>query len=255
MSDITNLLLAALKPEDYSLLRPYFSQVPLAKNAVIQESGAPIEQVYFPLSGMISLLASFQTGGEIEIAAIGYEGAVGAKIESAHPSAPRAIVQLPGSALRMELGHFQQAAQRSVAITRLATSANDIVSANFQQSAGCNALHGVEARLARWLLHARDRFERDDLPLTHEVLSQMLGVRRSTITLAADALQKSGVIRYQRGQIEISDRAGLEARSCECYSALRAGIGAIVESAQCEFSEPNETDAARRPRPVLMSAS
>jgi CRP-like cAMP-binding protein len=254
MSDVTNLLLAALRPEDYSLLRPYFSQVSLAKNAMIQESGAPIEQVYFPLSGMISLLASFQTGGEIEIAAIGCEGAVGAKIESAHPSTPRAIVQLPGSALRIELGHFQQAAQRSVAITRLATSANDIVSANLQQSAGCNALHGVEARLARWLLHARDRFERDDLPLTHEVLSQMLGVRRSTITLAADALQKSRVIRYQRGQIEISDRAGLEATSCECYRALRTSIGSIIESAQRDFSDPPD-DAASRRAPVLLAAS
>ena len=100
-----------------------------------------------------------------------------------------------------------------------------------QQTAACNALHAVEARLSRWLLQARDRLESNTIQLTHEFLSQMLGVRRTTVTVVAHMLQQAGLIRYHRGQIEIIDRPGLEARACECYAAIREQVGQIVPTA------------------------
>lgn len=229
----SNLLLNALNREDFSILRPSLSQVRLVVHSELQLAGAPVEQVYFPLSGMISLQTAFQTGEAIEVAAIGCEGAVGARTElQPRVALYKAIVQLPGLALRIDIESFQRAAAQSIAITRLATCANDIQSANAQQSAGCNAIHGLEARLARWLLHARDRHDSEVLPLTHDVLSQMLGVRRSTVSLAVEALQRAGAIEYQRGQIKMHDRERLEASSCECYRELKRNVGAIVQCAK-----------------------
>ena len=98
-----------------------------------------------------------------------------------------------------------------------------------QQTAACNALHAVEARLSRWLLQARDRLDSNTIALTHEFLSQMLGVRRTTVTVVANVLQQAGLIRYHRGQIEIVDRPGLEARACECYEAIRRQIAHVAE--------------------------
>jgi CRP-like cAMP-binding protein len=182
---------------------------------------------------MISLVALLKSGEAIEIAAIGREGAVGIKIGlQPQLSFARAIVQLPGTALRIELDKFQQAARESLGITHLASCANDLLTANLQQAAACNAMHPLESRLARWLLHARDRFDSDALPLTQEFLSQMLGVRRTTVSLAAHALQKAGLIRYRRGKIELLDRDGLEAVSCECYQAVRGNVDLIVKTAR-----------------------
>ena len=112
--------------------------------------------------------------------------------------------------------------------------------ANLQQSAACNAMHGLEARLARWLLHARDRYGHDRLPLTQEFLSQMLGVRRTTVSLAAHTLQQAGLVKYSRGKIELLDRAALEAISCECYSTVRRNIGLIVQTAKSAVLTTNE---------------
>jgi CRP-like cAMP-binding protein len=174
-----------------------------------------------------------KTGEEIEIAAIGREGAVGTKIGLQLQLAfAKAIVQLPGSALRISLAKFQDAARESLAITHLSTCANDVVIANLQQSAACNAMHSVEERLARWLLHARDRYESDELPLTQEFVSMMLGVRRTTVSLAAHALQNAGLVRYRRGKLGITDREALEAVSCECYGAVRRNVELIIQTAK-----------------------
>ena len=230
---ISNLLLASLARVDYAMLRPHLTQVRLKQNATLQEAATPIEHVYFPLEGMISLLALFETGEAIEIAAIGREGAIGTKIGLQPQLAfAKAIVQLPGAAMRIGIDKFQQAARQSLAITHLASCAMDLMTANLQQSAGCNAMHEIEARLARWLLHARDRYESDHLPLTQEFLAQMLGVRRTSVSLTAHVLQKAGLIRYRRGKLDITDRAGLEAKSCECYRAVRRNIDLIIQSAK-----------------------
>jgi CRP-like cAMP-binding protein len=190
---------------------------------------------------MVSLLANMITGESIEIAAIGREGAIGAKLGLEPQLAfAQAMVQLPGSALRMGIEKFQEAARQSVAITHLATCANDVMTANLQQAAACNAVHHVEARLARWLLHASDCQQGDTLPLTQELLSTMLGVRRTTVSLAAHGLQSAGLIRYRRGKVELIDRGRLERVSCECYGTMRRNIELIVQSARLATSAPQD---------------
>ena len=233
VSRSSNLLLGALGQADYALLKPHLAEVRLKQKAVLQEANVPITHAFFPLEGMISLLATFETGEAIEIAAIGREGAVGTRPAlPPQPAFAKAIVQLPGSALKIDIRRFQEAARKSVAITHVATCANEVMAVNLQQSAACNALHGLESRLARWLLHCHDRIDSDDLPLAHEFLSQMLGVRRTTVTLAAHTLQQAGTISYHRGKIKITDRSALETISCECYLMVKRNIALITAMAQ-----------------------
>ena len=229
----SNLLLAALPQADFARLRPHLTQVHLEQHAVLQEAKKPIEHIYFPLEGMVSLVAAVERRKEIEIAAIGCEGAIGTKVGLQPQLAfAKAMVQLPGTALRIGFDNFQQAARDSLAITHVATCANDVMIANLQQSAACHAMHTVEARLARWLLHSRDRYDSDTLPLPQEFLAMMLGVRRTTVTLAAQTLQQAGLLRTRRGRIELTDRAGLEAASCECYRAVRGNVELIMKTAK-----------------------
>ena len=224
-----NLLLSALAREEYALLRPHLAEIRLKQKAVLQQAGLPITHVYFPISGMISMLAVLKTGEAIEIAAIGREGAVGARLGRTPDIAfAQAIVQLPGVALKMAIERFHDAAQNNPAIIDLAACASEIMAVNLQQSAACNALHPLEARLARWLLHSRDRYDDDELPLSHAFLSEMLGVRRTTVSLAAHTLQKAGVIHYRRGKISIADRKGLHSISCDCYRTVKQNIAAII---------------------------
>lgn len=233
VSPSSNLLLGALNREDYALLRPHLAEVRFKQKAVLQEPGHPITHAYFPIDGMISLLATFETGEEIEIAAIGREGALGTR-----PGLPpqiafaKAIMQLPGTVLKIEIGKFQEAARKSVAVTHVATCANEVMAINLQQSAACNALHSLEARLARWLLHCHDRIGSDDLPLAQEFISQMLGVRRTTVTLAAQTLQSAGTISYRRGKVQILNRTALEKVSCDCYRMVKRNIELITATAQ-----------------------
>lgn len=239
LSRNSNLLLAALHKDDFALLKPHLAEVQMVQKATLQEVGTPIRHAYFPVEGMISLLATFETGEAIEIAAIGRESAIGTRLGLQPQLAyARAIVQLPGTAFKIDVMKFQEAALKSLAITHLATCASGVMATNLQQSAGCNALHGVESRLARWLLHARDRYNSDDMPLTHEFLSQMLGTRRTTVSLAAHTLQKAGVIAYKRASIRITDRRALEAISCECYQTVRRNVEEIAQSAKAAGKVP-----------------
>ena len=223
-----NLLLAALPAKDLALLAPHLKEIMLEQGAVLQEQGERIDQVYFPHDGIVSLLAVMRQGDAIETATIGYEGAVGFFAGlGARRSHTRAVVQVNGAALRVAASPFRKAAEDSEAIRRLIVAYGEMLLIQVQQTAACNALHGVEARLSRWLLQARDRVESNVIKLTHEFLSQMLGVRRTTVTVVANELQQAGLIRYHRGQIEIVDRSGLEARACECYDAIRRQIDEV----------------------------
>ncbi|AMN40439.1 Crp/Fnr family transcriptional regulator [Rhodoplanes sp. Z2-YC6860] len=231
--DIQNELLASLDSHDYGLLRPHLTRIRLEQHAVLQQADYPIENVFFPLDGMVSLLASVPTGEEIEIAGIGREGAIGTKIGFLPLlSFSTAIVQLPGIAMRMPLTAFQAVAAGNIALTHIATCANDILLCNLQQAAACNAIHGTEARLARWLLQALDRQQGNELPLTQEFLGQMLGVRRTTVTVAASALEQSGLVEYRRGKIHVLDRPGLEEAACGCYRVVEKNIAAVVKAAR-----------------------
>jgi CRP-like cAMP-binding protein len=192
---------------------------------MLQEQGEPIERVYFPNSGMISLVAVMRHGNAVETATVGREGAVGAMSGLGPRRAfTRAVVQMAGTAFQIATTKFQSIVEQSAAIRDIVVRHNEVLLAQVQQSAACNALHEAEARFCRWLLQSRDRSDSDVVPITQEFLAQMLGVRRTTVTLVAQSLQDKGLLRYRRGRIEILDRDGLEARACECYEVVRREI-------------------------------
>jgi CRP-like cAMP-binding protein len=171
---------------------------------------------------MISLVAVMQSGVTVETATIGRAGVIGASTGlGAKHSIGRAIVQLPGTAAWLSASQFHAAANQSQAIRDLIVRYNDLLLAQVQQSVVCNTLHTMEARLCRWLLQAHDCTDRNAIPLTQEFLAQMLGVRRSTVTIAAQLLQSVDLIQYRRGLIQIIDRPTLEELSCECYAVVR----------------------------------
>jgi CRP-like cAMP-binding protein len=217
-----NRLLSALHEDACALLSPYLKEYALDQGVVLQEQGERIEYVYFPRSGMISLLAVMRAGDAIEVATVGREGAVGAISGLGLRIAfTRAAVQMPGVALRLPTARFQAATEESPAIRDVVIRYNELLLVQVQQAAACNALHDVEQRLCRWLLQTRDLTDTDVIPYTQEFLAQILGVRRTTVSQIARSLQKAGAIRYRRGRIEISDRKRLEQSACECYAIVR----------------------------------
>jgi CRP-like cAMP-binding protein len=221
-----NRLLTSLRPSERASLEPYLEQVSLPQGQILQEQGDDIEQIYFPHLGMISLVAVMNDGGKIiETATVGREGAVGAMAGFGPRHAfRRAIVQVAGTAAKIPTARFRDAVKGSEALRDILVRYNEVLLAQVQQSAACNAFHEAEQRLARWLLQTRDRIDTDTIPLTQEFLAQMLGVRRTTVTLIAHALQERGLLRYRRGRIEIVNRQGLENVSCECYETVRKQV-------------------------------
>jgi CRP-like cAMP-binding protein len=243
-----NRLLAALPSADFGLLAPYLRKVSLEQDAVLQRSGDRIEQVYFPHSGTISFMLDMPNGQTVATAVIGHEGAVG-MLSVLEPSrAPvTAVVRVTGSASRISASRFHTAFSQSGAIRHAVHTHTRAMLMQFQHVAACNALHSVEARLARWLLHIHDRTDGNILPLTQEVLSQLLGVRRTTVTHMVRNLRMSGAIRSdRRGLIEI-DTPRLEEAACECYEVMRRRIDQIFQS---ETMKPRvqATPVRKRPR-------
>jgi CRP-like cAMP-binding protein len=217
-----NRLLEALKSADLSLLAPNLKNISLTAGDVLQEAGEAIKYVYFPQSGMISFLTIMQNGSAVETATVGCEGAAGAMSGLGSRIAPyRAVVQIGGIFTRIAAARFEVAVNGSTSVKDLIVRYNDFLMLMIQQSAGCNALHALEKRLCRWLLQAQDRTDTNGIPLTQDSLSQVLGVRRTTLTMVAHDLQAAGLIRYRRGLIDILVRSGLEARACECYDLIR----------------------------------
>jgi CRP-like cAMP-binding protein len=217
-----NRFLATLPPHDFSLLAPHLRTIPLERGVMLHDVGEEFEHVYFPHSGMVSLVAVMQSGADVETATIGRAGVIGASAGlGAKQSVGRAIVQLPGTGAWLSACQFHAAANRSQGIRDLIVRYNDLLLAQVQQSVVCNALHTMEGRLCRWLLQAHDCMDGNAIPLTQEFLGQVLGVRRTTVTIAAQLLQSSGLIQYRRGLIQIVDRPQLEELSCECYAVVR----------------------------------
>jgi CRP-like cAMP-binding protein len=224
-----NRFLAILPPQDFSLLAPHLHTVTLERGVTLHEAAGEIECVYFPHSGMISLVTIMQSGATVETATIGRAGVIGASTGlGAKQSVARAIVQLPGMAARLSASQFRATANQSKAIRDLLVRYNDLLLAVVQQSVACNALHPMEARLCRWLLQAHDCMDGNAIPLTQEFLGQMLGVRRTTVTIAAQMLQSAGLIQYRRGLIQIVDRPQLLELSCECYAVVRRHTDKIL---------------------------
>ncbi len=220
--DPRNRLLAALSPADFALLASHLSDVRYKQGTLLQEAGEPIKIVYFPQTGMISLLAVMQAGNGVETATVGREGAVGIMVGlGGRTAVGRAVMQVAGISSQIAASRFLEASNASAGIRELIARYYDTQMTLVHQSAGCNALHHVTARLCRWLLQTRDRSDSDILSLTQEFLSEMLGVQRTTVTALARTLQDLGLIRYRRGKIEIIDRLSLESRACECYQVVR----------------------------------
>jgi CRP-like cAMP-binding protein len=217
-----NRLLAALPPEDLARLWPRLRPVELAIRQILYAPEEPVTAVYFPETGYASRLAPMDDGDFAEVGLIGPEGMIGlAVLLGGDRDSFEMMVQVPGTALRMEAEAFREELDR---IPSLRTVLHRYALVHFEQvarSAACNGRHNVDQRLARWLLMSHDRVEGDEFPMTHEFLSMMLGVRRAGITVAAGTLQKAGLIRYERGRMQITDRPGLEAASCECYGIAR----------------------------------
>ena len=217
-----NQLLAALDPTDYALIRPHLSTACFARGEILQEQEAPVTHVYFPISGLVSLVSVMGNGQEIETAMVGRDGAVGAFVGVGSPNAlTRATVQIPATCAVITASHFRAAVSQSERIRDLILSFKEALLGQVQQTGACNALHALEARFARWLLHALDLTDEHELTLTHDSIARMLGVRRTSVTLVANRLQADGLIRYRRGHIVVLDRVGLEDVACECYRAIR----------------------------------
>jgi CRP-like cAMP-binding protein len=226
---IGNRLLAALPLADFHLLAPHMRKIALEPGAVLVRSGDPIEHIYFPLSGMIAFIMEMSNGQTVATAVIGNEGGTGIVSAIGAPHSPTtAVVRVAGTALQVAPARFRAALSRSGALGYEVQAFTQTLLAQLQHVAACNALHSVEARTARWLLQIHDRSEGDFLPLTQEALSELLGVRRTTVTHVVQNLRSAGAIRSnRRGLIEI-DRPLLEASACECYKAMRHRIDSIV---------------------------
>jgi CRP-like cAMP-binding protein len=224
-----NQLLQMLDAADLNLLSPYLATVEMVRESVLGEAGAPLRYVYFPHAGSVSITVSLSEGQTIEVAMLGRDNVVGGGAALADGIASAdAVVLFPGPASLLEIAAFRTVAAASVPFRSLMVRHEQAMLAHAQQSLLCNTLHSVEARLARWLLRARDLSDNQILPLTQEVLAQMMGVRRNAISLVAHALQRAGIIHYTRGQIVIIDLPALETTSCDCYSAVKASHSRLV---------------------------
>lgn len=225
-----NRLLAELPAETLALMERELRPVSLTQGTVIFEAGAPVDQIIFPQTGLLSLLIVTKDGGTIEAMTVGRGGALGLHcgLGERH-SFTRALVQIGGDFLTMRASSFAQIVKDEPSLRDLIGRYTEFLWAEAQQIAACNAMHDASSRLCRWLLQSADRIGSDRLPLTQEFLAQMLGVRRTTVTLLAQALQKKGLIKYSRGQITLLDRRGLEANCCECYRVIEQnGLSAAL---------------------------
>jgi CRP-like cAMP-binding protein len=216
-----NRLLAALPPEEYEQLQPYLELVALGFKQILYQPREPIEYVYFPNNGVISMLNFTEEGQSVEVGTVGNEGMVGLPIFWGAQEIPgQAFSQVPGEALRISTEAFQREVKPEGTLYRLLQRYTQALFNMVAQNATCNRLHSIEERCCRWLLMTRDRVDTDDFPLTQEFLAQMLGVHRASVSVVAATMQKTGFIRYSRGKMTIVDRAGLEDISCECYGVI-----------------------------------
>lgn len=217
-----NKLLAALPAAEYQRLAPHLEQVSLSLKQVLYEPGKPVTAVYFPTAGLISLVSILENGTTSEIGLVGREGAVGfPAFLGGSFTTSHAIVQISGSALRLNADVLKREFDRGQLLHRLLLLYTQALLTQVSQTAICSGRHRVEQRLARWLLCVRDCVERDELALTQEFIANMLGTRRAGVTAAANALQRSGIIYYSQGKIVILDRLALEASACDCYRLVQ----------------------------------
>jgi len=224
-TSIGNRLLAALPPEDFVLLTPHFQKVSFELDDVLVRSGDELDPVYFPHSGAIAFMVDMPDGQTVATTLMGREGALASlSVLGPSRSSVTAIARVAGTASVISASKFRLAYARSAAIRHVVQVHARSLLLQLQHVAACNALHRVDGRMARWLLQLHDRVPDDVLPLTQEALAQLLGVRRTTVTLAMSKLRAADAIPSERrGFIEVN-RAQLESMACECYALMQRRI-------------------------------
>lgn len=217
-----NYLLASLPAADFELLRPHLKTEELVGETVLFEAGDRVDRVYFPHTAIVSLVVNLSTGEMIEAAMVGRDGIVNGLAALGQPiSLCRAVVQMGGASSVLDLDKLRRIVDRSGAIRTALVRHEQFLRSEVQQSAACNAAHSVEARLSRWLLRAHDLNGSHTLLFTQEFIAEMLGVRRTSVSLVANTLQQAGLIKYRRGQIQITNLEGLHEASCECHKTVQ----------------------------------
>lgn len=219
---IGNRILAALPHTEFSRIQPHLENVELEKGKLVYLTGDRIRYVYFPVNGLLSLLSATETGSTVEVAMVGNEGIVGLPVILKKGKISYEVtVQISVNAFRIKAEVLQEEFDRAERLQEHMLRYTHVLMAQIAQLSICNRFHTIEKALSRWLLMAQDHVNADSLNLTQENISNALGVPRTAITMAAGNLQRSGLIRYSRGNIEILDRDALETKSCECYRILR----------------------------------
>lgn len=217
-----NRLLAVLPAADLERLLPHLKLIPLPLGEVLYESGIELRYVYFPTDSIVSLLYVMEDGDSAEIAVVGNEGVIGISLFMGGETTPsRAVVQSAGHAYRLPGQALKQEFIRGAAMQHLLLRYTQALLTQMAQTAVCNRHHSLDQQLCRWLLLSLDRLASNKLVMTQELIANMLGVRREGVTEAAGKLQQAGLIHYSRGHITVLDRAGLEARTCECYAVVK----------------------------------
>lgn len=216
-----NRILSSLPGGDFERLAPHLEPVRLNSGRILYNAGDTIRHVFFPESGMASLVSVTEDGRTVEVGMIGNEGMVGVPVVLRIGTTPYQVtVQLAGVAVRVKASVLKAEFDRGGKLQDLLLRYTHTVLTQIAQSAACNRFHTVEERLCRWLLVSRDRAHKDTLHLTQEFLAQMMGVPRTSVTTFAGVLQRAGLISYSRGKIQLLDLRGLEAYSCECYRVV-----------------------------------
>ncbi|MGA6983894.1 MAG: Crp/Fnr family transcriptional regulator [Candidatus Sulfotelmatobacter sp.] len=219
--EVRNELLLHLPENERELIHAQLTFMTLSTHAILNEAEGEIEDTYFMNSGLASVLNVMKDGKSVEVGLTGKEGFVGLPVIVGFKSSPsRVIVQVSGSAFRLNTPALLKALRKCSELQRRLHRYSQVLSAQSSQVAACNRLHEVDERLARWLLMSQDRLGSSNVELTQEFLAHMLGTRRSSVTVAASILQKAGLIRYTRGHVQIVNRLGLEAAACECYEMM-----------------------------------
>ena len=218
-----NGFLRSLSDHDFEAIQPHLRTVDLSPDLTLAELGQPITHVYFPHTAVVALVVEFQSGERVEVALVGPDSLLGVFGVMGEPVAMiTAIVVLPGSASVLEVDRLRVAAKHSKSLQQIMVRHSQALYVQAQQTAACNALHTVNARLSRWLLRVRELRGSDQFKVTQEYMAAMIGSRRNAVSLAAHSLQQSNVIKYSRGHIEIADPEALKKSACECYDELRA---------------------------------
>jgi CRP-like cAMP-binding protein len=226
-----NHLLAQLPPEEYERLSPQLEPVPLVLGDILHYPQEPVTHVYFPNRGTVSVIATFEDGGGVEVGVVGNEGLFGVNVVLGSLQTPHeAIVQLAGDAFRIPASFLKEEFNRGGQLHDLILRYTQAFIIQLAQMSACNRSHPLGGRLARWLLTSHDRAMENELLLTHDFIAVMLGTRRAGVSEAASKLQSDGLITYKRGHIQIIDRKGLESITCECYMIVKKEFDRLLGS-------------------------